>query len=96
MTHRFGEEGAGDLVEGWGVRPRVARIRTGLERSTMSRILRGLAALSIAALSIVPLTACNTVKGVGTDIHNVGQAGQNVITPNRNTTTTRSEGSSDY
>lgn len=62
----------------------------------MSRILRGLAALSVAAFCLVHLSACNTVKGVGTDIHSVGQAGQNVITPNRSTTTTPSEGSSDY
>jgi len=35
-------------------------------------------ALAILALSLVGLTACNTVKGVGRDIESVGEAGDKV------------------
>ncbi len=37
------------------------------------------AAFALIALSIVGLTACNTVKGVGRDIESVGEAGDRAI-----------------
>lgn len=37
------------------------------------------AALAVIALSLIGLTACNTVKGVGRDIQSVGEAGERAI-----------------
>lgn len=37
------------------------------------------AALAVIALTLVGLTACNTVKGVGRDIESVGEAGDRAI-----------------
>jgi predicted small secreted protein len=37
------------------------------------------AALAMIALSLVGLSACNTVKGVGRDIQSVGEAGERAL-----------------
>jgi predicted small secreted protein len=37
------------------------------------------AALALAALSLVGLSACNTVKGLGQDVESVGEAGDRAI-----------------
>ncbi|HTM96493.1 MAG TPA: entericidin A/B family lipoprotein [Croceibacterium sp.] len=37
------------------------------------------AALAVIVLSLVGLSACNTVKGVGRDIQSVGEAGDRAI-----------------
>lgn len=36
-------------------------------------------ALAVLALSLVGLSACNTVKGVGRDIESVGEAGDRAL-----------------
>ncbi len=46
---------------------------------TMTRIAGTLASLAVACGILTNLGGCNTVKGAGTDIQNVGQAGQNAI-----------------
>lgn len=46
---------------------------------TIARIAGTLAALALAFTVSTNLGGCNTVKGAGTDIQNVGQAGQNAI-----------------
>lgn len=45
----------------------------------LPRLLTGLCALAFACTLLTNLGGCNTVKGAGTDIQNVGQAGQNAI-----------------
>jgi len=37
------------------------------------------AVLAVVALSLVGLTGCNTVKGLGRDIESVGEAGSKAI-----------------
>lgn len=49
----------------------------------LSRVLISLSVAAVAGTVVTMLAACNTVKGVGTDIHNVGSAGQNAISGNR-------------
>lgn len=50
---------------------------------SIARVLIGVSLAAIAGTFVATLGACNTVKGVGTDIHNVGQAGSNAISGNR-------------
>lgn len=53
---------------------------------SITRALIGLSLLAFCGVMVTTLGACNTVKGVGTDIHSVGQAGSNAISGNRNST----------
>ena len=46
---------------------------------TITRITGVVLASALACTVVTNLTGCNTVKGAGTDIQNVGQAGQNAI-----------------
>ena len=57
---------------------------------SLSRVLVSLSLVAIACTVVSTLAACNTVKGVGTDIHSVGQAGQNAISGNRSGGTSNS------
>ena len=41
--------------------------------------MRKFAAVTVLALAVLTLGACNTVKGVGRDIESVGQAGDDAI-----------------
>lgn len=46
---------------------------------TIIRTVGGVFAMALACTVLTSLGGCNTVKGAGTDIQNVGQAGQNAI-----------------
>ncbi|MBB3981576.1 putative small secreted protein [Sphingobium fontiphilum] len=41
--------------------------------------MRRIICLAFAAVTIVQLSACNTVQGVGRDIESVGRAGKDVM-----------------
>ena len=42
-------------------------------------MLRKLIAVAVLGASVVTLTACNTVKGLGRDIESVGREGEDAI-----------------
>jgi len=58
-----------------------AGLKRGIETVSFRRVsdMLRVAVISAVALTMLTLTACNTVKGLGRDIESVGQAGENAL-----------------
>lgn len=50
-----------------------------MNRRVANRLLVSLSALAVVAALLVNVSGCETVKGVGKDVQNVGEAGERAI-----------------
>lgn len=45
------------------------------------RLVRPILLVTLSAIALTALAACNTVKGFGRDVQEVGEAGQRALNP---------------
>lgn len=55
------------------------KARHGLKYRSLNEMLKKMIAIAALGASVVVLTGCNTVKGLGRDIESVGEAGDRAI-----------------